>query len=37
LVEGFALRGARKGADDFGKSIKRAVEASSTERDRPPD
>ena len=28
LIEGFALRGARKGADDFGKSIKRAVEAS---------
>ena len=26
LIEGFALRGARKGADDFGKSIKRAVE-----------
>jgi hypothetical protein len=28
LVEGFSLRGARKGADDFGNSIKRAVEAS---------
>ena len=28
LIEGFALRAARKGADDFGKSIKRAVEAS---------
>ena len=28
LIEGLALRGARKGADDFGKSIKRAVEAS---------
>jgi uncharacterized protein YndB with AHSA1/START domain len=28
LLEGMALRGARKGADDFGASIKRAVEAS---------
>ena len=28
LLEGFALRAARKGADDFGKSIKAAVEAS---------
>jgi len=28
LIEGLALRGARKGADEFGKSIKRAVEAS---------
>lgn len=28
LIEGFALRGARKGADDFGAAIKRAVEAS---------
>jgi uncharacterized protein YndB with AHSA1/START domain len=28
LIEGFALRGARKGAEDFGKAIKRAVEAS---------
>ena len=28
LIEGTALRGARKGADDFGASIKRAVEAS---------
>ena len=28
LVEGFALRGANKGADDFGAAIKRAVEAS---------
>jgi uncharacterized protein YndB with AHSA1/START domain len=28
LIEGFALRGARKGADDFGTAIKRAVEAS---------
>jgi uncharacterized protein YndB with AHSA1/START domain len=27
LLEGFALRGARKGADDFGKAIKAAVEA----------
>jgi uncharacterized protein YndB with AHSA1/START domain len=28
LVEGFALRSARKGADEFGQSIKRAIEAS---------
>lgn len=28
LIEGFALRGARKGADDFGTAIKRAVESS---------
>jgi uncharacterized protein YndB with AHSA1/START domain len=28
LLEGFALRGARKGADDFGQAIKAAVEAS---------
>jgi len=28
LIEGLALRGARKGADEFGKSIKRAAEAS---------
>jgi uncharacterized protein YndB with AHSA1/START domain len=28
LLEGFALRGARKGADEFGRSIKTAVEAS---------
>ena len=28
LLEGFALRGARKGADEFVASIKRAVEAS---------
>jgi uncharacterized protein YndB with AHSA1/START domain len=28
LLEGFALRSARKGADDFGRSIKAAVEAS---------
>lgn len=28
LLEGFALRSARKGADDFAQSIKRAVEAS---------
>jgi uncharacterized protein YndB with AHSA1/START domain len=28
LVEGFALRSARKGADDFAAAIKRAVEAS---------
>jgi uncharacterized protein YndB with AHSA1/START domain len=28
LLEGFALRGARKGADDFGQSIKAAVEAA---------
>ena len=28
LLEGFALRAARKGADDFGRSIKAAVEAS---------
>ena len=28
LIEGMALRGARKGADDYGAAIKRAVEAS---------
>jgi uncharacterized protein YndB with AHSA1/START domain len=28
LIEGFALRSARKGADDFARSIKAAVEAS---------
>jgi carbon monoxide dehydrogenase subunit G len=28
LLEGFALRSARKGADDFARSIKEAVEAS---------
>jgi hypothetical protein len=28
LIAPLALRSARKGADDFGKSIKRAVEAS---------
>ena len=28
LIEGFALRSARKGAGDFGAAIKRAVEAS---------
>ena len=28
LVVGFALRSARKGADEFAASIKRAVEAS---------
>jgi uncharacterized protein YndB with AHSA1/START domain len=28
LIAGFALRGARKGADDFGNAIKAAVEAS---------
>ena len=28
LITGFALRAARKGADDFGRSIKSAVEAS---------
>jgi uncharacterized protein YndB with AHSA1/START domain len=27
LIAGFALRGARKGADDFGRSIKQAIEA----------
>jgi uncharacterized protein YndB with AHSA1/START domain len=32
LIEGFALRSARKGADDFAANIKRAVEAA----DQPP-